>query len=211
MHPEVDTFLEKASNWKQEMEALRAILLDCQLSEAFKWRTPCYMYRESNIALIGAFKEYCALSFFKGVLLSDTENLLISPGENSQSVKYFKFKSLEEIIALEATIRAYIFEAIEIEKAGIKVPLTKSTDFELAKEFEEILAKNTKLKTAFERLTPGRQRAYNMFFSAAKQSKTRISRVEQYTDRILNGKGMNDCVCGMSKRMPNCDGSHKYL
>lgn len=211
MNPKVDTFIEKTDAWKAELILLRSILLDCQLGEEFKWRNPCYTYNDSNIIILGRFKDYCAFSFFKGVLLNDAEKLLVSPGENSQSVKLFKFKSVAEIIQLEPIIRAYIFEAIEIEKAGLKVSLAKSSDLELVEEFQEILSKNVELKSAFEALTPGRQRAYNMFISAAKQSKTRISRVEQYTPRILSGKGMNDCVCGMSKRMPNCDGSHKYL
>jgi uncharacterized protein YdeI (YjbR/CyaY-like superfamily) len=147
----------------------------------------------------------------KGALLSDTENLLVKPGENSQSGRFLRFKSLEEIIAAEPIIKAYVFEAIEVEKAGLKVaprdPEAEPLIAELTQRFKE----NPTLKTAFEALTPGRQRAYNMFFNAAKQSATRLSRIDSYTERILNKKGINDCVCGLSKRMPGCDGSHKQL
>jgi uncharacterized protein YdeI (YjbR/CyaY-like superfamily) len=211
MNPSVDEFLEKIDKWQSELSLLRNILLDCQLVETIKWGQPCYMLNKTNVVILANFKESCAVSFLKGALLSDTENLLVKPGENSQSGRFLRFKSEEEIRALEPIIKSYIFEAIEIEKAGLKIPQravdSEPIPSELLQRFEE----NPALKNAFESLTPGRQRAYNMFFTAAKQSATRLSRIDSYTDRILNKKGMNDCVCGLSKRMPGCDGSHKQL
>lgn len=211
MNPSVDAFLEKIDKWKAELTVLRNLMLDCQLIETLKWGQPCYMFNKSNIVILANFKESCAISFFKGALLSDTENLLVKPGENSQSGRFLRFKSLEEIIAAEPIIKAYVFEAIEVEKAGLKIaprdPNAESLIPELIQRFEE----NPMLKQVFESLTPGRQRAYNLFFSAAKQSATRYSRIDSYTERILNKKGINDCVCGLSKRMPSCDGSHKQL
>lgn len=211
MNPKVDEFICKSKKWQEEIKQLRTILLDCLLIEDFKWRNPCYTFQEKNIVLIGVFKEFITLSFFKGVLLLDIENVLVSPGENSQSVKMFKFTSIQEIINQKAIIQAFIFEAIAIEKAGLKVVLKDNSELELVSELVEVLSKNATLKKAFDALTPGRQRAYNIYFSGAKQSATRVSRIESYTDRILKGKGINDCVCGMSKRMPSCDGSHKYI
>ena len=211
MNPTVDTFIDKLKNWQDEVKQLRKILLDCMLMEEFKWRNPCYTYQESNVVIIGVFKECVTLSFLKGVLLNDADNLLVSPGENSQSVKMWKFTSLNEIVEQEAMIKTYLFEAIEIEKAGLKVALKSSDELELVEELENRIKENKAFKKAFEALTPGRQRGYNIYISAAKQSKTREARIDSYTERILKGKGINDCVCGMSKRMPSCDGSHKYL
>ena len=211
MNPSVDEFLEKTDKWKAELTALRDIMLDCQLIETLKWGQPCYMFNKTNVVILANFKESCAVSFLKGALLSDAENLLVKPGENSQGGRFLRFKSLEEIIVAEPIIKAYVFEAIEVEKAGLKVaprdPEAEPKLPELIQRFEE----NPTLKTAFEALTPGRQRAYNMFFNAAKQSATRLSRIDSYTERILNRKGINDCICGLSKRMPGCDGSHKQL
>jgi len=210
MNPKVDAFLSKADKWQEEMEELRTILLDCGLIEEFKWRTPCYTFQERNIALIGAFKAHCVLSFFKGALLNDTNDILEKPGENTQAARVIRFTNLQEIRAKEATLKAYIFEAIEVEKAGLSVDFKENETLvlpeELLMKFEELPA----FKTAFEALTPGRQRGYNLFFSAGKQSKTRTSRIEKYLQRILDGKGINDCVCGLSSKMPSCDGSHKY-
>jgi uncharacterized protein YdeI (YjbR/CyaY-like superfamily) len=211
MNPSVDEFLEKTDKWKVELTVLRNIMLDCQLIETLKWGQPCYMFNKTNVVILANFKESCAVSFLKGALLSDTENLLVKPGENSQSGRFLRFKSVDEIIEKEAIIKAYVFEAIEVEKAGLKVaprdPESEPLIPELTQRFEE----NPTLKTAFEALTPGRQRAYNMFFNAAKQSATRLSRIDSHTERIMNRKGINDCVCGLSKRMPSCDGSHKEL
>jgi len=210
MNPKVDAFLSKADKWQEEMEELRTILLDCGLIEEFKWRTPCYTFQERNIALIGAFKAHCVLSFFKGALLNDTNDILEKPGENTQAARVIRFTNLQEIRAKEATLKAYIFEAIEVEKAGLSVDYKENETLVLPEEllikFEELPA----FKTAFEALTPGRQRGYNLFFSAGKQSQTRTSRIEKYLQRILDGKGINDCVCGLSSKMPSCDGSHKY-
>ena len=193
------------------MEQLREILLDCQLTEALKWRVPCYTFQNNNIALLGGFKEYCTLSFFKGVLLADTNNILVSPGENSQSVRLIKFTDTKEIMELKPVLKAYIHEAIEVEKAGLKVDFKQKNQLDLVIELQHAMGKDPALKTAFEALTPGRQRAYNLYFSAPKQAKTRTSRIEKYVPKILEGKGFNDCTCGLSKRLPQCDGSHKYI
>lgn len=211
MNSKVDDFLAKAEKWKKELTLLRKILLDCNLVEELKWGNPCYMYGKSNIILIGELKESCVLSFIKGALLSDSENILSKPGENSQSARVIKFTNVKDIKEKEAVLKAYIFEAIEVEKAGLKVDTSASKDITLIEELVSRMKKDKLFKQAFEALTPGRQRAYNMFFAEAKQSATREARIEKYTSRILKGKGMNDCVCGLSKRMPNCDGSHKYM
>jgi uncharacterized protein YdeI (YjbR/CyaY-like superfamily) len=211
MNPKVDDFISSAKKWQLEMEQLRLLLLDCGLTEEFKWRTPCYSFQENNVVLISSFKEYCALSFFKGTLLQDSNGILSKPGENSQAMRFFKFTSLEEIQELKSIIKNYVYEAIEVEKAGLKVIFKSNTELELVEELQNTLAQNPDLKTAFQTLTPGRQRAYNLYFSAPKQSKTRETRIEKHTQRILNGKGINDCICGLSKKMPNCDGSHNYI
>ena len=210
MNPKVDEFILNASRWQPEIKALRAILLDCQLQEELKWRQPCYTFQGVNLAIIASFKSHCALSFLKGTLLQDANQLLVSPGENSQSVRYLSFTNVAEIRELEATLKSYVFEAIEIEKAGIKVVKTKSEHVSYCEELHVKLEEDSTFSQAFEALTPGRKRGYALFFEAAKQAKTRESRIEQYRHRILMGKGINDCVCGLSKRMPNCDGSHKF-
>ncbi|RJE74757.1 DUF1801 domain-containing protein [Reichenbachiella sp. MSK19-1] len=213
MNPEVDAFFGKAKQWHKELEQLRRIVLDCGLIEELKWRVPCYTIpvggKGSNVVLIHGFKEYCALNFFKGALLQDAEGILVQQTENVQSGRQIRFSTLDEIVEQEATLKAYIYEAVEVERAGLKVAPRKKEPLDLPEEFENKLKNNAALKEAFEALTPGRQRAYNLYFSAAKQSKTRETRVDKYTQRILNGFGLNDCVCGLSKRMPNCDGSHK--
>jgi uncharacterized protein YdeI (YjbR/CyaY-like superfamily) len=211
MNPKVDDFINNATKWQPEIKQLRLLLLDCGLTEEFKWRNPCYTFQGNNAVLIGGFKEYCTLSFFKGTLLQDSSGLLSKPGENSQAMRFFKFTNLQEIIEQQSIIKAYIYEAIEIEKVGLKVIFKSNKELELVEELQVALDKNPALKKAFHALTPGRQRAYNMYFSEAKQSKTREIRIEKYTPRILTGKGINDCICGLSKKMPNCDGSHKYI
>jgi len=210
MNPNADDYLARLDNWQEELSALRTILLECGAEEAFKWGVPAYMAHGGNIALLGAFKDYCVLSFVKGVLLKDQKNILVSPGENSQSVRFFKITSLKEIEKNRDLIKAYVFEAIEIEKAGLKVQRQNNEDIVFVEELQAKLDSDPAFKESFEGLTPGRRRAYNMYFSSAKQAKSRESHIEKYTPRILNGKGINDCVCGHSKRMPNCDGSHKY-
>jgi uncharacterized protein YdeI (YjbR/CyaY-like superfamily) len=211
MNPKVDTYISKANKWQSEMTAIRELLLSCGLTEDIKWRVPCYSFNNGNVALIAAFKDYVALSFIKGELLADADKVLVSPGENSQSVKLAKFTNASAIKEKESLLKAYIFEAIEVEKAGLKVPKPKSTNLEFPDELIEKMSADKAFKTAFENLTPGRQRGYNMFFKAAKQSATRTTRIAKYEDRILKGFGINDCVCGHTKKKPGCDGSHKYL
>ena len=211
MNTKVDAFVNNAKKWQTEIIQLRTLLLECGLTEEFKWRNPCYSFQGKNIVLIGSFAAFCSLSFFKGTLLQDSNELLSKPGENSQSMRFFKFTNLEEILEQQSIIKAYIYEAIEIEKAGLKVIFKSNSELELVEELQAALDKNSSLKTAFQALTPGRQRGYNIYFSASKQSKTRETRIEKYTQRILDGNGINDCTCGLSKKMPNCDGSHKYI
>ncbi len=211
MNSKVDEFLGKAKKWQEELALLRMIILDCMLIEEFKWGQPCYTFENSNIVLIHGFKEYCAIMFFKGALLSDEKGILIQQTENVQSLRQIRFTNVKEIPKMKAILKTYIFESIEVEKAGLKVEMIKSTKLIFPKEFEQALVKNTSLKKAFEGLTPGRQRAYNLYFSAPKQSKTIETRIEKYTQQILKGKGLNDCTCGLSQKMPYCDGSHKQL
>jgi uncharacterized protein YdeI (YjbR/CyaY-like superfamily) len=192
LNPKVDEFLSKAKTWKEEYEKLRDIVLDCELTEEFKWMHPCYTFEKKNIVLIHGFKEYCAFLFHKGVLLQDAHGILIQQTENVQAARQIRFTNVQEIVEMETILKDYIYEAIEVEKAGLEVNFKKNTEFiipeELQSKFDEIHA----LKTAFEGLTPGRQRAYILYFSQPKQSKTRESRVEKYMQQILNGKGLND-------------------
>jgi uncharacterized protein YdeI (YjbR/CyaY-like superfamily) len=192
MNHKVDTFLSKAKKWQEEFEKLRMIILDCQLTEELKWGVPCYMFQKRNIVLIHGFKEYCALLFFKGALLKDTYGILIKQTENVQASRQIRFTNIQEIIELEPILKGYIYEAIEIEKAGLLVNFKKNTEFIIPEEFQNKFDKIPTLKTAFEALTPGRQRAYILYFSAPKQSKTKESRVEKCMQQILNGKGLND-------------------
>ncbi|AZV59762.1 YdeI/OmpD-associated family protein [Peribacillus frigoritolerans] len=188
----VDEFLGKAKKWKEEYETLRNIVLDCELTEEFKWMHPCYTFENKNIVLIHGFKEYCALLFHKGALLQDAHGLLIQQTENVQGARQIRFTNVQEIVASESILKAYIHEAIEVEKAGLEVEFKKNEEFtipeELHNKFDDIPA----LKTAFEALTPGRQRAYILYFSQAKQSKTRESRIEKCMQKILDGKGLKD-------------------
>ncbi len=210
MNSQVDEYLDRLQKWSEELEALRFIVLECMLTETIKWGVPCYTHQDANMLILGSFKEYCCISFFKGVLMSDPHGILTSPGENSQSVKMVKFTNFQEIIKLKSILKEYIFEAIEVENMGFKVVTKKLSDLVFAEELILVLSQDAVFKTAFEALTPGRQRAYNLFFTAAKQPSTRISRIEKYRQQILDGKGINDCTCGLSKRMPTCDGSHKF-
>lgn len=192
MNSKVTEYLSNATKWREETEILRMISLDCGLNEELKWRKPCYTFPGSNIVIVQGFKEYCALMFFKGVLLNDAKDILIKPGENSQAQRQLRFTDVREIEEMEPIIKDYIYEAIEVEKDGLEVNFKKQKDLiipeELQYKFDEIPA----LKTAFEALTPGRQRAYILYFSQAKQSKTRETRIEKYIQQILNGKGLND-------------------
>ncbi len=211
MDVKVGIFLEKATKWRQELEHLRAIILDCGLTEEWKWRVPCYTFEGSNIVLINSFKGYCAVGFFKGVLLKDVEGILYQQTENSQSARLIRFSNLQEITESQSVLRSYIQEAMEIEKAGLKVEFKKNTELVFLEELQQKLEEIPAFKKAFYGLTPGRQRAYDLYFSAPKQSQTRQSRIEKYTQQILDGKGINDCTCGLSKKFPYCDGSHKEL
>jgi uncharacterized protein YdeI (YjbR/CyaY-like superfamily) len=192
MNPKVDVYLSKAKKWQEEMKKLRVIILDCQLTEELKWGKPCYTFQESNIVLINGFKEYCALLFFKGALLNDANGILNRIGENTQAGRQIRFTNVREIVEMEPILKAYIYEAIEVEKAGMKVNYRKTSEFIIPEEFQNRLDEIPALKTAFDALTPGRQRAYILYFSAPKQSKTRESRVEKCMQQILNGKGLND-------------------
>lgn len=188
----VDGFIGKSKKWKEEYKKLRNIVLDCELTEEYKWMHPCYTFQNKNIVLIHGFKEYCALLFHKGVLLKDPNGILIQQTENVQTARQIRFTSVKEIVEMEAILKSYINEAIEVEKAGLEVVFKKNTEYTIPDEFQNILDEMPALKTAFEALTPGRQRAYIFYFSEPKQSKTRESRVEKYKQQILDGKGLND-------------------
>ena len=192
MNPKVDWFFRNAEKWQEEFEKLRTIVLGCPLTEELKWGHPCYTFRKSNIVLIHGFKEYCALLFFKGALLKDLKGILIQQTKNVQAARQIRFSDVREIVKLKPILKAYIQEAIEVEKAGLKVNYKKTSEFTIPEEFQKKLDKIPALKKAFYALTPGRQRAYIFYFSQPKQSKTRESRVEKCMQQILNGKGLND-------------------
>ena len=192
MNPKVDFFFSKAKKWQEEFQRLRMIILDCQLTEELKWGCPCYTFQQRNIVLIHGFKEYCALLFFKGALLKDAKAVLIQQTANVQAARQIRFTNAREITKMEPILKAYIKEAIEVEKAGLKVNYKKTTEFKIPDEFQNKLDEIPALKTAFDALTPGRQRGYLFYFSQPKQSKTRASRVEKCMQQILNGKGLND-------------------
>ncbi len=192
MNPKVDFYFSKAKTWQEEINKLRIIILDCQLDEELKWGCPCYTFQKSNIVLIHVFKEYCALLFFKGALLKDANGILVQQTKNVQAVRQIRFTHVKEIVKIKAILKAYIAEAIEVEKAGLKVNFKKTTEFAIPEEFQTRLKKMPALKKAFNALTPGRQRAYLLYFSAAKQTQTRESRIDKCTPQILDGKGLND-------------------
>ena len=192
MNPKVDFYFTKAKKWQEELSQLRLIILDCGITEELKWGCPCYTYHNKNIVLIHAFKEYCALLFFKGALLNDPKNILVQQTKNVQSARQIRFTNSTEITKLTRHLKAYIYEAIEVEKAGLKVESKKASAYPIPKEFKKKLKEQPSLKNAFEALTPGRQRGYILYFSAPKLSKTRETRVEKYMPQILKGKGLND-------------------
>jgi uncharacterized protein YdeI (YjbR/CyaY-like superfamily) len=192
MNPKVDFFFNKAGKWQKELEKLRTLVLDSPLTEELKWGCPCYTFQGSNIVLLHTFKEYCALLFFKGALLHDTRGILIQQTKNVQAARQIRFTNVREIVEMKAVLKAYVYEAIEVEKAGLKVKLKKTREFEMPEEFQRKLDDSAALKAAFRALTPGRQRAYLLHFSAPKQSKTREARIEKCKRKILNGKGLND-------------------
>jgi len=192
MTSEVDLYFRKAKKWQEELERLRMIILECQLTEELKWGKPCYSFQSSNIVILLPLKKYCALLFCKGALLKDDNGILIKPGEHTQAARQMRFTDVREIVEREGTVKAYINEAIEAEKAGLEVEFKKITEFIVPEELQNKLDEIPALKTAFNALTPGRQRAYMIYISAAKQSKTRASRVEKCLEQILKGKGLND-------------------
>ena len=205
MNPKVDAYLAqgcmrcklggtpdcKVHKWEEELKRLRAILLDCGLTEELKWSQPCYTYQKRNVVMMSAFKEYCSLNFMKGSLLKDAYGILVKPGENTQVGRQIRFTNVEDIIKMEPILKEYIHEAIEVEKSGER-PKIKQNQEPIPAEFQRKLDEMPDLKTAFEALTPGRQRAYILYFSAPKQSKTRESRIEKCMQKILDGKGLND-------------------
>jgi len=204
----IDQFIDESKLWKQELKLLRTIVQIDELEETVKWNAPCYTYNGKNIFLLGNYNNFCCISFLKGALLKDPYHLLEAPGAHSNYVRMFKFTNEQQIESNTAIILAYIKEAIELEQKGLKV-IPKNTIEELPTELIEAFEASQELELAFNELTPGRQRAYLLFFKATKQSQTRSKRIEKYKDRILKGFGINDCVCGYSKRMPTCDGAHK--
>ncbi|ATY83878.1 hypothetical protein CVV65_01930 [Kyrpidia spormannii] len=191
-NPKVDEFLRKADKWRKEFEALRSIALECDLTEDFKWGVPCYTFQNKNIVLVHGFKEYCALLFVKGALLRDPHGVLVQQTENVQAARQIRFTDVREIVEMETILKSYIHEAIQVEKAGLKVDFKKNADFDIPEELQQKFHDMPALRTAFEALTPGRQRAYLLYFSQPKQAKTRTSRIEKCVQRILDGKGLND-------------------
>ncbi len=192
MNPTVDFYFDKAKKWQEETRHLRKIILECNVTEELKWGSPCYIFEKHNVVLIHTFKEYCAVLFFKGALLKDGKGILVQPTENVQAARQIRFTSLKEVLQRSAAVKAYVKEAIQLEKAGLKVPLKKTAQFKMPEEFAKALSKNAALKKAFGALTPGRQRGYLLHFAAAKQSTTREARIEKSTPAIMNGKGLND-------------------
>jgi len=211
MNRELDLYFSNLGLFKPILNNLRDIVLSCGLIEEFKWKAPCYTFKGKNVVMLGNFKDNCVISFFKGSLLQDSEEFLFKPGENSHVFRVIRFKSMDDFIKVEPFLKAYIFEAIEIEKSGAKLPSIDIATMEIPDELTQNFIGNEQLKKAFESLTPGRQRAYILFFSAAKNTQTRFDRIEKFKNQIMDGKGMNDCTCGLSRKMPACDGSHKIL
>jgi uncharacterized protein YdeI (YjbR/CyaY-like superfamily) len=191
-NPKVDFYFSKSEKWQRELEQLRMVILDCGLNEELKWGVPCYTFKKSNVVLIHVFKEYCALLFIKGALLKDPNGILVQQTENVQAARQIRFTNVREIIKMKTSLKAYINEAVEVEKAGLKVELKKTAEFKVPGEFKTKLNKMPALKKAFSALTPGRQRGYLLYFSAPKQSKTREARIERSVPQILSGKGLND-------------------
>ncbi len=192
MNPKVDAFLGRAKKWQDEFEKLRTIVLECGLQEELKWGQPCYSYEGTNVVLMHGFNEYCALLFFKGALLKDPNGILVQQTENVQAARQIRFTDTKQIVRMKAIIKAYIHEAIEVERAGLKVPMKKTAEFKMPEEFKVRLDKSANLKKAFYALTPGRQRAYLLYFASAKLAKTREDRIDKYAPHILKGKGLDD-------------------
>lgn len=210
MLSEVSSFIDNATQWGAEMKLLRTILLNSGLTESYKWRKPCYTYNEQIVVMIQPFKTHCDLGFFKGALLKDKDALLEKAGEHTQAARQMRFTSTKDIIQLKQSIAAYLKEAMDIATKEIKFEPKENDKTIIIEELDSIFKKNKALQKAFLALTPGRQRAYLIHFAGAKQSATRIARIEKYAEAILAGRGISDCTCGLSKKMPYCDGSHKY-
>lgn len=211
MNEQVNKYINRLEKWQAELTELRKIILDSGLQEDYKWMHPSYSENGKNIVLINKFKDYCAILFHKGALLKDKENILIQQTENTQSARQIRFTDLTEIQELQPIIKEYIKEAVKVERSGIKLQKKKTSDYEIPIELEQKFEENTGFEKAFKNLTAGRQRGYLLHFAKPKQSKTRTSRIENSIVRIFDGYGLTDCTCGLSKRKPNCDGSHKQL
>ncbi len=211
MNPNVTQYIANAKLWKNELFAIREILLETELIEDFKWRAPCYTHNNKNIVIIAPFKEYFALAFFNGAAISDSGKLLVKAGANTQSGRQLRFKNSYDILDKKAILKKYIKEAISIQSTSIPKNIKPSAPKVEVEELNRIFKSDVNFKKGFQALTPGRQRGYLIYFSGAKQTETRVTRIEKYRDRIIAGIGITDCTCGLSKRMPNCDGSHKLL
>ena len=209
MNPDVNKFISSAKLWKEELIAIREILLETELIEEFKWASPCYTLNNKNIVILAPFKEYFALGFFNGANLIDPKGLLVKPGEHTRFGRQLRLENVQDIIKKKSIIKKFIKESISTEAHTITK--SEAAPAIVVEELNSIFKKNTTFQKAFESLTPGRQRGYLIYFSGAKQTETRVTRIEKYRDRILAGIGITDCTCGLSKRMPNCDGSHKLL
>lgn len=208
---DLDHYFTPELNFSDILSRLRSIMIGCGLSELSKWKAPCYTNEGKNICILGRFKDNCVLSFFKGAMLRDEAGILTKAGENSQEGRIIRFRTMNDFTRVEPYLKAYIFEAIELERLGVKVAPEHKHIWEIPSAFKAVFATDEPYKAAFEALTTGRQRAYAMFVAAAKHEKTQFDRVAKFRQRILDGYGMNDCTCGLSRRMPNCDGSHKQL
>lgn len=209
MNTKIDAYISGLKTWKAEIEALRRILLSCGLQEEFKWRQPCYTSQGKNLIILGCFKDSCAISFLNGNLLKDPAGILQRPGEHTQAGRVVRFRSLEEITPLRVTLKEYVMEAVVCNESSAEAAKTQTSVIESSFELQAEFSKDPAFRKAFQSLTPGRQRAYHMHFNASSNTETRIRRIGNYKQRILQGKGINDCVCGLSKRMPSCDGSHR--
>ena len=201
MNPQVDTYIRKAKKWREELRTLRSILLGCRLTEELKWGKPCYTFQNSNVVILLPLKKHCVLLFCKGALLNDPSGILIQPTENTQAARQIRLTHVREIGEMETILKAYIHQAIEVERAGLEVIYKKTSEFKIPEEFQKKLDEFSALKIAFNKLTPGRQRAYLLYFSAPKQSKTRESRIEKCVQQILNGKGLNDPYISKKRMM----------
>ncbi len=209
MNKEIDTYISKSINWKEEIKTIRPILLEAGLTECFKWGAPCYTYNDKNILIIAPFKEYFAIGFFNGANLTDPKGLLVKPGEHTRYGRQLRLENTQDIVKKTSIIKKFIQEAIR--KEALTPIKSEAAPAIVVEELNTVFKKDPALKKAFESLTPGRQRGYLIFFSAAKQPETRFARIEKYTKQILCGKGITDCTCGLSKKMPSCDGSHRLL